>query len=259
MKFNFHKYQGTGNDFIIIDNRENNLKLSETQINNLCDRRFGIGADGLMLLENHPNADFNMKYFNSDGKESTFCGNGGRCLIAFAKSLKIVKREVIFNATDGIHKAIVNDNNNVSLEMQNVKYFSKVNINYFVNTGSPHYITFRDDINKIDVYHRGKEIRYSAEFAPEGTNVNFVEIQDDKIYVRTYERGVEKETLSCGTGVTASAICTSILTNSDKNSYDIITKGGSLNVSFKKQPKNKFSEIWLTGPATFVYKGEIEI
>ncbi|MFC2151900.1 diaminopimelate epimerase [Bacteroidota bacterium] len=259
MKFNFYKYQGTGNDFIIIDNRNGDLKFSKKQINQLCDRKYGVGADGLMLLENHPDVDFNMKYFNSDGIESTLCGNGGRCLVAFAKSLELVKREVIFNAADGLHNAIIQDDNTVSLQMQNVKYISKVNINYYLDTGSPHYVTFRDDIDKIDVFNRGREIRYSAEFAPKGTNVNFVEIQDDKIYVRTYERGVENETLSCGTGVTASAICTSILTKSDKDSYDIITKGGNLNVSFKKLPINNFSDIWLTGPATFVFKGEIEI
>lgn len=259
MKVNFYKYQGTGNDFIIIDNRKNNISLSEMQINQLCDRRFGIGADGLMLLENHPNLDFNMKYFNANGKESTMCGNGGRCLVAFAKSLSLIDKEADFNAIDGVHKAIVDKNNSISLQMQDVSYVRLVNTNYFLNTGSPHYVTFRDDIKNIDVYNRGREIRYSAEFSPEGTNVNFVEFQDDKLFVRTYERGVENETLSCGTGVTASAISASIYSDSDKNSYDIITKGGYLNVSFKKQDSNTFSDVWLTGPATFVFTGEIDI
>ena len=259
MKVNFYKYQGTGNDFIIIDNRKNNISLSEMQINKLCDRRFGIGADGLMLLENHPNLDFNMKYFNADGKESSMCGNGGRCLVAFAKSLSLIDKKTNFNAIDGVHKATVNKNNSISLQMQDVSYIRLVNTNYFLNTGSPHYVTFRDDIKNIDVYNRGREIRYSAEFSPEGTNVNFVEFQDNKLFVRTYERGVENETLSCGTGVTASAISASIYSDSDKNSYDIITKGGYLNVSFKKQDSNIFSDVWLTGPATFVFKGEIDI
>ena len=259
MKVNFFKYQGTGNDFIIIDNRNNNISLSEVQINQLCDRRFGIGADGLMLLENHPELDFNMKYFNADGKESTMCGNGGRCLVALAKSLRMIDKEANFNAIDGIHKANVNENNSISLQMQDVCYVRLVNTNYFLNTGSPHYVTFRDDIKNIDVYNRGREIRYSAEFSPEGTNVNFVEFQNDKLFVRTYERGVENETLSCGTGVTASAISASIYSDSDKNSYDIITKGGYLNVSFKKQAKNIYSDIWLTGSATFVFTGEIDI
>ena len=259
MKVNFYKYQGTGNDFIIIDNRKNNISLSEMQINQLCNRKFGIGADGLMLLKNHPKLDFNMKYFNTDGKESTMCGNGGRCLVAFAKSLGLIDKEANFNANDGVHKATVNENNSISLQMQDVNDVKIVNTNYFLNTGSPHYVTFRDDIKNIDVYNRGREIRYSAEFSPEGTNVNFVEFQEDKIFVKTYERGVENETLSCGTGVTASAISASIYSDSDKNSYDIITKGGYLNVSFKKQDSNTFSDVWLTGTATFVFKGEIEI
>ena len=259
MKVNFYKYQGTGNDFIIIDNRKNNISLSEMQINQLCDQRFGIGADGLMLLENHPNLDFNMKYFNADGKESTMCGNGGRCLVAFAKSLSLIDKKANFNAIDGVHKATVNKNNSISLQMQDVNDVKIVNTNYFLNTGSPHYVTFRDDIKNIDVYNRGRVLRYSAEFSTEGTNVNFVEFQDNKLFVRTYERGVENETLSCGTGVTASAISASMYSDSDKNSYDIITKGGYLNVSFKKQDSNTFSDIWLTGPATFVFKGEIYI
>ena len=259
MKFIFYKYQGTGNDFIIIDNRVDQLALTEENINQLCDRRFGIGADGLMLLQNHPELDFKMKYFNSDGKESTMCGNGGRCLVAFAKMIKIIDKETSFEAIDGIHKAIVNNNNTISLEMQDVKNIAKVNNNYFLNTGSPHYVLFKEGIDKIDVYNRGKEIRYSAEFDPDGTNVNFVEFRDNKLFVRTYERGVENETLSCGTGVTASAISASIHSGTDKNSYDIITKGGNLNVSFKKVDKNTFKEVWLTGPATFVFKGEIDI
>ncbi len=259
MRFKFHKYQGTGNDFIIIDNRAKNFNLNQLQIINLCNRRFGIGADGLMLLEKHKDFDFLMKYFNSDGKESTMCGNGGRCLVRYAYSLNITNKEIQFMAIDGKHKAKVNDNNTISLQMNDVSEINIVNTNFFLNTGSPHYVTFREDINNLDVFNRGREIRYSAEFEPDGTNVNFVEIQNGKIYVRTYERGVENETLSCGTGVTASAICASLYSKSDKNSYDILTKGGNLNVSFKKVDKNNFKDIWLTGPADFVFEGEIEI
>ena len=196
MTINFSKYQGTGNDFIIIDNRDNKISLNKIQIKKLCDRRFGIGADGLMLLENHANLDFNMKYYNSDGIESTMCGNGGRCLVSFAKTLGIFSNETNFNAIDGSHKAMVKENNIVSLQMQDVTDIRIVNKNYFINTGSPHYVTFRDEIKKIDVYNRGREIRYSKEFSPDGTNVNFVEYQNNKIFVRTYERGVENETLS---------------------------------------------------------------
>ena len=258
MKFDFYKYQGTGNDFIIIDNRKKIFDLNENQITTLCDRRFGIGADGLMLLENHSELDFNMRYFNSDGNESTMCGNGGRCLVAFANRIGLIPKETRFNSIDGIHKAKINLDNTISLEMQNVTEINIVNKNYFLNTGSPHYVTFRDNIKNIDVFNRGREIRNSAEFSPDGTNVNFVEFVDDKIFVRTYERGVENETLCCGTGVTASAICASLHDKTEKNSYDIITKGGNLNVSFIKIDNRHYKDIWLTGPAIFVFKGEIE-
>lgn len=259
MKFTFYKYQGTGNDFVIIDNRDKKISLSKDEIKQICNRRFGVGADGLMLLENHSELDFNMTYFNSDGNESTMCGNGGRCLVAFAKQLKIIKDSTNFNSIDGAHKAKINTNETISLEMQNVTTVNQVNKNYFLNTGSPHYVTFKENIKDIDVYNRGKEIRNSAEFAPGGTNVNFVELIDDKLFVRTYERGVEDETYSCGTGVTASAISACLHFDTDKNSYDIITKGGNLNVKFEKQNSNSFKNIWLTGPATFVFKGEFEI
>ena len=259
MTINFFKYQGTGNDFIIIDNRENKISLNEFQIKYLCDRRFGIGADGLMLLKNHANLDFNMVYYNSDGNESTMCGNGGRCIVDFAKNLGIFAKETIFSAIDGIHKAKVNENDSISLKMQNVTNINIVNENYFLNTGSPHFVSFKEKVKEIDVYNRGKEIRYSKEFSPDGTNVNFVEIQEDTIFVRTYERGVENETLSCGTGVTAAAISASLYSKSKNNAYDITTIGGKLHVSFTKKDKNTFNNIWLTGPATMVFSGEIDI
>ena len=259
MILNFYKYQGTGNDFIIIDNRTKQVSLSKNQIIALCDRRFGIGTDGLIFLENHNELDFNMRYFNSDGNESTMCGNGGRCLVAFAKSLNIIDKSAIFNSIDGKHKAKINPDDTISLEMQNVNKVNLVNMNYFLNTGSPHYVTFKENIKDIDVFNRGKEIRNSAEFSPGGTNVNFVEFVNDEIYVRTYERGVENETFSCGTGVTASAICASMHKKTDKSSCDIITNGGKLNVSFQKHDNNTFTDIWLTGPAKFAFKGEIEI
>jgi len=258
MKFNFYKYQGAGNDFIIIDNRVTDLVLSTQKINHLCDRKFGIGADGLMLLENDKEYNFGMKYFNADGKESTMCGNGGRCLVAFAVMLNLIDKETAFRAIDGIHKAVIR-NKLISLEMKDVTNVSKVNGNYYLNTGSPHYVIFSEDIHKIDVYNRGREIRYSSEFDPNGTNVNFVEFKGERLFVRTYERGVENETLSCGTGVTASAISASLFKESDKSSYNIITQGGQLSVSFQKVNKNTFRNIWLTGPAQFVFKGEIDI
>lgn len=258
MKFTFSKYQGTGNDFMIIDNRNNSVNLTKKQIAQLCNRRFGVGADGLMLLEKHLATDFNMRYFNADGNEGSMCGNGGRCLVAFAKSLVIIDKETTFNTIDGTHRAIIKQKNMVSLQMQDVKEVLKIDGNYFVDTGSPHYVIFSQNIKDTDVYTEGKKIRESKRFAPKGTNVNFVEINNNHLLVRTYERGVENETLSCGTGVTAAAICASAKLNTDKNSFDISTRGGNLNVSFQKNRNNTFTNIWLTGPAQFVFKGEYE-
>lgn len=258
MKFTFSKYQGTGNDFMIIDNRNNSVNLTKKQIAQLCNRRFGVGADGLMLLEKHLATDFNMRYFNADGNEGSMCGNGGRCLVAFAKSLAIIDKETTFNTIDGTHRAIIKQKNMVSLQMQDVKEVLKIDGNYFVDTGSPHYVIFSQNIKDTDVYTEGKKIRESKRFAPKGTNVNFVEINNNHLLVRTYERGVEDETLSCGTGVTAAAICASAKLNTDKNSFDIRTRGGNLNVSFQKNRNNTFTNIWLTGPAQFVFKGEYE-
>jgi len=258
MKFTFSKYQGTGNDFMIIDNRNNSVNLTKKQIAQLCNRRFGVGADGLMLLEKHLATDFNMRYFNADGNEGSMCGNGGRCLVAFAKSLAIIDKETTFNTIDGTHRAIIKQKNMVSLQMQDVKEVLKIDGNYFVDTGSPHYVIFSQNIKDTDVYTEGKKIRESKRFAPKGTNVNFVEINNNHLLVRTYERGVENETLSCGTGVTAAAICASAKLNTDKNSFDISTRGGNLNVSFQKNRNNTFTNIWLTGPAQFVFKGEYE-
>ncbi len=258
MKFTFSKYQGTGNDFIIIDNRDNATTLTKKQIAQICDRRFGVGADGLMFLENHPSLDFNMRYFNSDGNESTMCGNGGRCLVAFAQSLAIIGKETTFNTIDGTHKAFIKQKDIVALQMQDVTEVLRMDGHYFVDTGSPHYVIFLQDIKAMDVYTEGNKIRESNRFAPEGVNVNFVEMNNKKLFVRTYERGVENETLSCGTGVTAAAICASKELNTDKNTFDISTRGGDLQVSFERDPNHRFTNIWLTGPAKFVFKGEYE-
>lgn len=261
MTCNFHKYHGTGNDFIIIDNR-NDFFISETKlINSLCDRRLGIGADGLILLESKDNFDFSMRYFNSDGMEGSMCGNGGRCISAYAYKNLAVKESICFWATDGEHQSeILNNQNNITqvrLKMKDVTRVEQGEGYYFINTGSPHYVSFVPHLrDKIDVLSFGKKIRYSPLFAPEGTNVDFVEIKNGQLYVRTYERGVEDETLSCGTGVTASAIAASFIL--PQNNFDIITRGGNLKVSFSKEGKN-FRNIWLEGPATHVYSGQIEI
>jgi diaminopimelate epimerase len=257
MNLIFFKYHGTGNDFILIDNRENEISIGVETINFLCDRHFGIGADGLMLLEKADGFDFRMKYYNSDGNEGTMCGNGGRCIVRFAESLGIVKNKAKFIAVDGEHFANITKDT-VSLKMQNLSEFNIIDTDYLLDTGSPHYVKFVDDINKVDVFSEGKELRYSKKVGEGGANINFAEINGDLLKVGTYERGVENETLSCGTGVTAVAISAYLKTNKKTNNFDIETKGGILNVKFNEE-NGLFSDIWLTGPAQFVFKGEIKI
>lgn len=260
MLINFSKYQGTGNDFVVIDNRNSYINLTQEQIANICNRKFGIGADGLMLLQLKDGYDFEMVYYNANGKEGSMCGNGGRCLVQFAYDIGIKKSEYKFIATDGEHEAEFGEKNWVQLKMQDVNFVEERNYEeHVLNTGSPHYIKQVDDVEKIDVVKEGKKIRYNEEFNEKGINVNFVQtLNDDAIYVRTYERGVEDETLSCGTGVTASAL---IFAHNENgyNRISIKTKGGYLAVEFNKIGEQHFSNIWLCGPATFVYKGEIEI
>jgi diaminopimelate epimerase len=254
----FNKYQGTGNDFIIIDNRNHQIIPDNSAlINKLCDRRFGIGADGLILISSGDNYDFEMKYYNSDGFESTMCGNGGRCSSAFAIKEKIAGDKLTFKAIDGLHKA-VSEEGIIRLQMNDVNDPQIIKGNYFINTGSPHCVKFQKDIDKIDVNTEGKIIRWSEDYAPSGTNVNFVEIVERGIYVRTFERGVEEETLSCGTGVTASAIASVLAGQIDSNPVSVKTKGGNLSVSFKID-RAKIKDIWLSGPATFVFEGMIEV
>jgi len=257
MKLTFYKYQGTGNDFIIIDNRQGDILLTTEQVNRLCDRKFGIGADGLMLLNLRDGYDFEMKYYNADGKESSMCGNGGRCLTRFAFDMGIKKEAYQFIAIDGEHTARLVKNNWIELKMKDVSTIEYSSGNSVLNTGSPHYIKVVKDVMAIDVFKEGKEIRYSKEFEKEGLNVNFVQkVGKDKIIVRTYERGVEDETLSCGTGVTASAL---VAANNDNgfNRIEVKTIGGNLAVEFDKTSETSFKNIWLCGPATFVFKGEI--
>lgn len=259
MEQTFYKYHGTGNDFIMVDNRtdvfpKNNTKL----IKHLCDRRFGIGADGLILLENDPNADFRMVYYNSDGNESTMCGNGGRCLVAFAKRLGIIENDAHFIAVDGPHHASVTKDNLISLQMKDVNNVTIYEDYVYLDTGSPHHVEMVDDLATIDVKKIGAAIRYSGSYGVKGSNVNFVDQEEtDKFSVRTYERGVEDETLSCGTGVTAVAIAMKVLGKTDADVIKLITPGGQLEVSFLQDGK-QFKEVFLTGPATFVFKGTIE-
>lgn len=259
MRIHFYKYQGTGNDFVLIDNRTNEIQLTKEQVAFLCDRRFGIGADGLMMLELEPGADFKMVYFNSDGNESSMCGNGGRCISAFAKKMGLINDRAKFIAIDGLHEAVIHEGF-VSLKMNDVKSIEKTDDFFFLNTGSPHYVKFVDDIKHYNVFEEGKKIRNNERFVAEGTNVNFIEKLEDAVFVRTYERGVENETLSCGTGVTASALVAAINgAATGKNYCKIATLGGDLRVKFDKVLESNFYNIWLEGPAEFVFEGDIEL
>ncbi len=256
MKIVFKKYQGAGNDFIIIDNRESIFNPDDSNlITKMCDRRFGIGADGLILICKSPEYDFEMKYFNSDGFIGSMCGNGGRCSADFAVKSGIAGNKMVFKAYDGIHKALSEDGL-IRLQMNDVTVPDLIRGNYFINTGSPHYMVFVKNANETDVFNEGKKLRWSEDFAPGGTNVNFVEVVENGIYVRTFERGVEDETLSCGTGVTASAIASVLSGHIDRNTVNVKTKGGDLSVSFRISGNN-ISDIWLSGPATYVFEGEI--
>lgn len=255
----FNKYQGAGNDFIIIDNRDGKFISNDHRfISKLCDRRFGIGADGLILVAKHPNLDYEMKYFNADGKIGTMCGNGGRCVSAFAYRHGIAGREQKFLASDGIHASTVNDGS-ISLKMSDIHDFKIVNDGFFIDTGSPHYVVFKDQIDDLDVFNEGKRLRWSKEFAPGGTNVDFVQVCKDELYVRTFERGVEDETYACGTGVTASAIIATISRHFGSTPVPIRTRGGDMSVDFMVQGEREITDIWLTGPAEFVFEGTINV
>jgi len=261
MIFHFHKYQGTGNDFIIADNRKQLAgNLTTAQIKALCDRRFGIGADGLMLLNEKAGFDFEMVYFNADGREGTMCGNGGRCIVKFAYHLGLHRETYRFLATDGVHEAEIDMDGIVSLKMKDVKKITKYHNDYVLDTGSPHYIKLVSNLDDLDVYKKGYEIRHSKDFDEEGINVNFVEQlrEADKIYVRTFERGVEDETYSCGTGVTAAALVCYHNENGF-NDVEVQTKGGQLSVEFDKTDDTTFTNIWLCGPAEKVFEGTVKV
>lgn len=262
MNIQFSKYQGTQNDFVIIDNRGNDINLTTAQIQLMCDRRKGVGADGLMLLGNANGYDFSMTYYNADGKEGTMCGNGGRCLTQFAFDKGIKKDIYSFIAIDGPHESKIDQNGWVHLKMSDVKAIEKNiegEVTFFVlDTGSPHYVEMVDNVNSVDVVALGQMIRYNERFKQVGINVNFVAQQEDQLFVRTYERGVENETFSCGTGVTASALIAGI----DKlgaQTIQIETLGGKLAVSFNNRGDNAFDNIWLMGPGTFVFNGSLDI
>jgi diaminopimelate epimerase len=260
MTIQFYKYQGTGNDFVLLDNREALYQqLTHAQIRFLCDRRFGVGADGLILLEQMPGLDFKMVYFNADGKESSMCGNGGRCLVKFAAALGIIRTSYQFKAVDGNHEAEIDKDGMVRLKMQDVIALKKLHGDTIVDTGSPHYVKSVVALQDYEVVEKGREIRHQNGFEPDGINVNFVEqLSENELSVRTYERGVEDETLSCGTGVTASALV-NFHNEFGFNEVDVRTRGGKLSVEFDRHPDGSFSNIWLCGPAEKVFEGQIAL
>ena len=264
MKLNFYKYHGAGNDFIIADNRAEELEYISTKfIKKICNRRTGVGSDGLILLSPHKQLDFTMKFYNPDGSGATMCGNGGRCIVLFAYSCGIKKKEYTFEASDGIHKAVIeeiNSNNSeavINLEMKATEKVDIIPEGLFCNTGSPHVVRFTDDIESVDIIKEGRAIRYSEKYKDAGINVNFVSKKnEDTIFVRTYERGVENETQSCGTGVTASALSYAEKNNIYNGVINVKTKGGNFEVKFEKSEAG-YKDVWLKGQVKFVYFGTI--
>ncbi len=262
MKIKFHKYQANGNDFIMLVETDTGIVLTEKQITKLCDRHFGIGADGLMVLRNSEAYDFEMHYYNSDGKKASMCGNGGRSIASLAYNLKYAGKRMVFLATDGVHEAVIEKEllpgslYDVSLKMVDVEKADQTADATFLNTGVPHYVEFVEGLSDLDVVARGRQIRFDPRFGAEGTNANFVELHPDRIEIRTYERGVEDETLSCGTGVTAAALATFLKTG--KKGLPIQARGGSFKVNFDQQ-NGRFVNVWLRGPAESVFIGEIDL
>jgi diaminopimelate epimerase len=255
-KIHFYKYQATGNDFVIIDNRESKHVFSTEAIARICHPKFGVGADGLMLIANSPEVNFHLEYFNSDGSQS-LCGNGCRAAVQFASRLGLVNGKAVFTAFDGAHSAEILPAGNIRLKMGDVAGVESMESDFFVNTGSPHYIRFVADVDHFPVFETGRSIRYSEKFNPGGTNVNFVQLKDQNtIFVRTYERGVENETLSCGTGITAAALAASL--KGFSSPVNIETLGGTLSVEYKSSQSGTFQEIYLTGPAKLVFEGQLE-
>jgi len=264
MKIQFYKYQGTGNDFVMIDNRDRCIDNYDSEfISNLCDRKYGIGSDGLILIENNNDLDFTMKYFNSDGSELGMCGNGARCVTQFAKKLGIINNSAIFQASDGAHHAEIINNNYVrvkmnDIDMSNYDLIDKNFDNIYLHNGSPHLIINSNDIDKIDVFNEGRKIRYGDKYKDEGVNINFVDFTSNSSLckVRTYERGVEGETLSCGTGAVAVAVVLNYSKITNKEEIIVSMKGGNLKVSFNRLG-DIFSNVWLYGDVAEIYKGEI--
>ncbi len=241
----------------MIDNRSGHFPQQNHElIAKICDRRFGVGADGLIVLQHHKAVDFAMLYYNADGQLGSFCGNGGRCIVAFAKQLGLIDEKTVFAAYDGVHHATIADDI-VSLSMADVNRISVHTAHVFLDTGSPHHVTFVRDTNDLDVHTKGAQIAHDKRYGTEGSNVNFVHVDGDhRLRMRTYERGVEAETLSCGTGVTAAVLAAFSVQKIKTNEVEVHTLGGQLTVSFQQQGEG-FTEIVLTGPTAFVFSGTL--
>ena len=260
MKVKFCKYHGAGNDFVIIDNRKKQYSLKTSQIKFICDRKYGIGADGLIFLNNTDYLDFEMIYFNSDGNESTMCGNGGRCIVGFAKYLNIIDSKTKFLACDGIHEATILKSSKISLSMTNIDKIVNHSKYIFIDSGSPHHIIQSNRIDNINVFKIGKKVRNKKEYLPNGVNVNFIEkVSNNTFKIRTYERGVEDETLACGSGAVASAIAMHHNRETENNKILIKTLGGDLTIRFRCDSKKSYSQIYLEGEINRVFEGHIEL
>ncbi len=255
----FYKYQGAGNDFILIDNRNGEFDADNHDlIEKLCHRRFGIGADGLMLLQNNNNYDFQMVYYNADGQEGSMCGNGGRCIVAFARDLGVIQKNTDFLAVDGIHDASITDNE-VKLGMIDVQEYHKDQDAFVLQTGSPHYVQFVEDLASYPVFEKGSAIRNNETYGAKGINVNFIEKEDQGYFVRTFERGVEDETYACGTGAVASAMAVAISEGLEGDlEIPIRVIGGQLKIAFHKEG-DVFTQVYLSGPAVHVFSGKVQI
>ena len=257
-EINFYKYQGTGNDFVMIDGVNNTVDLSIEQIKRICSKGFGVATDGLIILKKADGLDFEMDYYNADGTQS-MCGNGGRCAVKFARQIGIIASTYHFKAIDGLHEATIEENGWVNLKMNDVSQVNSFGTDFILNTGSPHYIVLTDNVKSLNVVEEGRKIRYSDSFNEAGINVNFVQtLNDTSIFVRTYERGVENETLSCGTGVTAASI---VAAHNDRgfNRIEVETLGGKLAVEFDRISEEQFENILLCGPAELVFSGRIAV
>lgn len=255
-KLHFYKYHGTGNDFIMLDGINETIpKLTKTFINEICHRRFGIGADGLIVLRPNQKYDFTMEFYNSDGSLGSMCGNGGRCVVAFAHDLRIIKEQTVFLAPDGVHSAFFYTDKKIALKMQDVKEIENHKLGLFIDTGSPHLLIFSKNISFKEGYKEGKKIRYSSFYENSGgVNVNFIFYDKKEVNLITYERGVEDITYSCGTGSVATALALNIK-HKLASPIRINTRGGTLEVKFNTSNNKKFTDIWLIGNAKKTFEG----